>query len=179
MADKADVGRRDVLKHIAGVGSAAPFASTLFSPSAAFAAETSNAVPEGTAPPPPDATPIPAGYQSFSPDEAAFVEAMVNIMCPPDHLTPNGTDCGLATYIDRQLAGGYGKGELFYMRDPWKQGKSQQFLKAGIAAADEAAREKFGKGFVALAVETADACHQLRYCVWRSVEHCASTAAVQ
>jgi hypothetical protein len=63
------------------------------------------------------------------------------------------------------------------MRDPWKQGKPQQFFKAGIAAADEAAREKFGKGFVALAVETADTCHQLRY--WRSVEHCASTAAVQ
>ena len=65
------------------------------------------------------------------------------------------------------------------MRDPWKQGKPQQFFKAGIAAADEAAREKFGKEFVALAVETADACHQLRHCVWRSVEHCASTAAVQ
>ena len=97
-----------------------------------------------------------AGYESLSPDEAAFVEAMVNVMCPPDHLTPNGTDCGLATYIDRQLAGGYGKGERLYMRDPWKQGKPQQgyqlpltpeqFFKAGIAAADEAARKEFRQG---------------------------------
>src|SRR5690348_9612044 len=46
---------------------------------------------------------IPAGYASLSPDEATFVEAVVNVMCPADGLTPSGVDCGLATYIDRQL----------------------------------------------------------------------------
>jgi hypothetical protein len=51
-----------------------------------------------------------AGYQSLGPDEVGFVEALVNVMCPADHLTPNGVDCGLAIYIDRQLAGGFGKG---------------------------------------------------------------------
>ena len=34
----------------------------------------------------------PAGYASLSPDEAAFVEAMVNVMCPADDLTPSGVD---------------------------------------------------------------------------------------
>src|SRR5215813_7586282 len=63
-----------------------------------------------------------AGYQSLSPDEAGFVEAMVNIMCPADSLTPNGVDCGLAIYIDRQLAGGFGKGERLYLQGPWKKG---------------------------------------------------------
>jgi len=36
------------------------------------------------------------GYNSLSPDEAAFVETLVNIMCPADEYTPNGVDCGLA-----------------------------------------------------------------------------------
>jgi gluconate 2-dehydrogenase gamma chain len=43
---------------------------------------------------------------------------MVNVMCPADALTPGGVDCGLAAYIDRQLAGGFGKGARLYMRGP-------------------------------------------------------------
>src|SRR5215470_8852958 len=106
-----------------------------------------------------------AGYQSLSPDETGFVEAMVNIMCPADSLTPSGVDCGLAVYIDRQLAGGFGKGERLYLQGPWRQGKPQhgyqlpltpeQFFKAGVAAADEAARNKFGRNLSDL--EPADA----------------------
>ena len=67
-------------------------------------------------------SPVP-GYLSFGPDEAGFVEAMVNVMCPADALTPGGVDCGLAVYIDRQLAGGFGKGARLYMRGPWREGK--------------------------------------------------------
>ena len=51
---------------------------------------------------------------------------MVNIMCPADALTPNGVDCGLATYIDRQLAGDFGRGLKRYLRGPWIEGKPQQ-----------------------------------------------------
>jgi gluconate 2-dehydrogenase gamma chain len=108
-----------------------------------------------------------AGYQSLSPDEAGFVEAMVNIMCPADGLTPSGVDCGLATYIDRQLAGGFGKGERLYMHGPWKQGKPQhgyqlpltpeQFFKVGVAAANDATQKKFGRGFSDLEPADADA----------------------
>jgi hypothetical protein len=72
-----------------------------------------------------------AGYQSLAPDEAGFVETLVNVMWPADHLTPSGVDCGLAVYIDRQLAGGFGKGERLYMRGPWKPGKPQ----AGLSVA--------------------------------------------
>jgi gluconate 2-dehydrogenase gamma chain len=85
---------------------------------------------------------------------------MVNVMCPADHLTPSGVDCGLATFIDRQLAGGFGKGERLYMRGPWRQGKPEfgyqlplspeQFFKAGVAAADAAAAKNFGKNFAEL-----------------------------
>src|SRR5688500_11809472 len=58
------------------------------------------------------------GYQSFSPDEGAFVEALVNVMCPADNLTPNGVDCGLAIFIDRQLAGDFGRGDRLYRAGP-------------------------------------------------------------
>ena len=101
-------------------------------------------------------SPVP-GYLSFGPDEAGFVEAMVNVMCPADALTPGGVDCGLAAYIDRQLAGGFGKGARLYMRGPWREGKPElgyqlpltpeQFFKAGLAAADAACRKRNGKAF--------------------------------
>jgi gluconate 2-dehydrogenase gamma chain len=76
-------------------------------------------------------------------------------------------DCGLAVYIDRQLAGGFGKGERLYMRGPWKQGKPElgyqlpltpeQYFKAGIAAANEACRQQFAKAFEVLPQRDADA----------------------
>ncbi|UPJ48539.1 gluconate 2-dehydrogenase subunit 3 family protein [Bradyrhizobium sp. 200] len=100
--------------------------------------------------------PVP-GYLSFGPDEAGFVETMVNVMCPADALTPNGVNCGLAVYIDRQLAGGFGKGARLYMRGPWQEGTPElgyqlpltpeQFFKAGLAAADTACQKQYGKRF--------------------------------
>jgi len=107
------------------------------------------------------------GYQSFSPDEAAFVEALVNVMCPADNLTPNGVDCGLATFIDRQLAGDFGRGDRLYRAGPWRGGKPQlgyqlpltpeQFFKAGIAATEAACTRQFGKRFDELSPAEADA----------------------
>jgi len=107
-----------------------------------------------------------AGYQSFGPDEIAFVETMVNVMCPADALTPNGVDCGLATYMDRQLAGAFGRGDRLYRQGPVRKGKPQhgyqlpltpeQFFKAGVGAADAACRQRFAKGFDELEPGQAD-----------------------
>jgi gluconate 2-dehydrogenase gamma chain len=106
------------------------------------------------------------GYLSFGPDEAGFVEVMVNVMCPADALTPGGVDCGLATFIDRQLAGSFGKGARLYMRGPWREGKPElgyqlpltpeQFFKAGLAAADAACQKRNGKGLSELDGSDAD-----------------------
>jgi len=159
--------RRRFLKEIAVVAGAAPLAAGAMSASAA----TDTPSPSEPADPPNAATPSVAraevGYESLSPDEADFVEAMVNVMCPADELTPNGVDCGLSIFIDRQLAGGYGKGEKLYMRGPWRQGKPQlgyqlaltpeQFFKAGIAAANAVCLLQHGKVFSALAETDADA----------------------
>jgi gluconate 2-dehydrogenase gamma chain len=113
----------------------------------------------------PTSNPAP-GYQSLGPDEAAFVEALVNVMCPADDLTPAGVDCGLAVYIDRQLAGGFGKGERLYMRGPWRQGKPElgyqlpltpeQYFKAGVIAANAICSKRFAKAFDVLSPTDAD-----------------------
>src|SRR5271166_1991604 len=42
--------------------------------------------------------------------EAAFVSAAVDAFIPADELSPSGTDCGVVTFIDRQLAGAWGAG---------------------------------------------------------------------
>src|SRR5258706_590181 len=57
------------------------------------------------------AAPASPGYAFLNIEEAAFVEALVDHMVPADDLTPKGTDIGLHIYIDRALAGGWGKGE--------------------------------------------------------------------
>jgi gluconate 2-dehydrogenase gamma chain len=106
-------------------------------------------------------------YHSLGPDEAAFIEALINIMCPADEFSPNGVDCGLAIYIDRQLAGPYGQGDGRYQRGPFKQGKPElglqlpltpeQFCKAGIAAVNLACIRDHGATFDQLAPASAEA----------------------
>jgi len=96
-------------------------------------------------------------YQSLGPDEATFVEALVNVMCPADAYTPAGVDCGLATYMDRQLAGSFGQGAGRYQRGPFRTGKPElglqlpqtpeQFFKGGLAAANAACIRDRGKPF--------------------------------
>lgn len=105
------------------------------------------------------------GYLCFSPDEAAFVEALVEVMCPADDLTPGGIDCGLAHFMDRQLAGPFGKGDRLYRRGPWRPGRAEdgyqlpltpeQFFKAGIKAANQACHATHRRAFPELTAEEA------------------------
>lgn len=115
----------------------------------------------------PAANPSADTYHSLGPGEAAFIEALVNVMCPADGLSPSGVDCGLAIYIDRQLAGPYGKGDGRYQRAPFRHGKPQlglqlpltpeQFCRAGIAAVDAVCARDHGAPFAALRAAEADA----------------------
>ncbi len=88
-------------------------------------------------------------------------------MCPADDLTPDGVACGLATYMDRQMAGGFGNGERLYMEGPWQAGKPEQgyqlpldpagFFRAGLAAAQGACQAANGKKLEQLAPAQRDA----------------------
>jgi gluconate 2-dehydrogenase gamma chain len=148
MKDKG-VGRRDFLKS-AVVGGAAAASSAIATPQAVSA----------QAPAVPAALP-PATYAFLNLEEAAFVEALVDHMIPADELTPKGTDLGINIYIDRALAGAWGKGDRLYMQGPWKPGVPSQgyqlpltpaqLYRAGIAATNAHCRKTYGKSFDKLA----------------------------
>ena len=97
------------------------------------------------------------GYAFLNLEEAAFVEALVDHMVPADELTPKGTDLGINIYIDRALAGGWGKGDRLYMQGPWKHGAPSQgyqlpltpaqLYRAGIEATNAHCRKTYGKTF--------------------------------
>lgn len=155
--------RRGFLKRVAAVALSAPLGSGLVA-----RAETAGTAPATPAAADAAAVSGPApGYASLSPDEAGFLEAMVNVMCPADPLTPNGVDCGLAAFIDRQLAGDFGRGARLYRQGPWPAGKPElgyqlpltpeQYFKAGVAAASDTCRQAHGKSFEELLPAEADA----------------------
>ena len=143
--------RRGFLRQVAGATAALPFTHALVATPVAppIAAPAISLQVEST-------PPI-VGYVCFSQTEAAFVEAMVEIMCPADELTRGGVECGLAIYIDRQLAGDFGRGSKRYARGPWQQGKPQQgyqlpmtpeqHFKAGVEAANDTCMARYGKPF--------------------------------
>jgi gluconate 2-dehydrogenase gamma chain len=78
----------------------------------------------GTATPPVQVRPGP--WTFFTADEAALVEAAVDRLIPPDDLGPGGKDAGCAVFIDRQLAGPYGRSDGLYTKPPFMPGASTQ-----------------------------------------------------
>jgi gluconate 2-dehydrogenase gamma chain len=137
------LGRRDFLKGAVVGGAAAATATPAMLPDTAQAQQAS--------------TPAAAGYAYFNLDEAAFVEAVVDHMVPADELTPKGTDVGINVYIDRALAGGWGKGDRLYMQGPWALGTANQgyqlplkpaeLYRVGVQRSNAYCRKTFGKDF--------------------------------
>ena len=108
--------RRDFLKTVGTVGATGIAAAVGVDASAEpQAAPAAAAAPSTSAP-------VSHAYTFLTAPEAAFIEAAVDRMIPPDSLTPGGTDCGVATFIDRQLAGAWGSGDRMYMQGPWQKG---------------------------------------------------------
>jgi gluconate 2-dehydrogenase gamma chain len=89
--------------------------------------------------------------------EAAFFSAAADTIIPADDLTPAGTDCGVVSFIDRQLAGAWGGGAKMYRGGPFRRGKPEQgyqlpltpreFFAAGIVATNAWSRKLYGKEF--------------------------------
>jgi gluconate 2-dehydrogenase gamma chain len=138
------LGRRDFLKGAVVGGAAA-------------ATTTTGLELTTTAQAQPAAAPAAAGYAFLNIEEAAFVEALVDHMVPLDDLTPKGTDIGINIYIDRALAGAWGKGDRLYNQGPWKPGVPSQgyqlpltpaqLYRAGIAATNAHCQKAYGKPF--------------------------------
>jgi gluconate 2-dehydrogenase gamma chain len=139
--------RRNFLKS-AVVSGAAAATGTLPQPASAQQRAT---------PPQPAAPAADNTYAFLNPNEAAFVEALVNHMVPADEFSPKGTAIGVNIYIDRALAGAWGKGDRLYMQGPWKLGTPSQgyqlpltpaqLYRAGIAATNEHCQKAYGRPF--------------------------------
>lgn len=148
--DREPPARRLFLRQLGGASGAAAFAApALLGGLASPLASAQDAAAR------PSADARSSAYLSLGPQEAACVEALVNLMCPADALTPNGVDCGLHLYIDRQLAGAWGRGDQLYRQGPWQPGKPQhgyqspltpeQHFKAGLAVLRREAQRRTGK----------------------------------
>ena len=109
----------------------------------------------------------PGPWMFFTSDEASLVEAIVDRIIPPDERGPGGKDAGCAVFIDRQLAGPYGRSEGQYMRPPFMPGTATQGYqnsdapgaryRAGLKALDDHLKINFaGKAFRDLAVADQD-----------------------
>ena len=104
---------------------------------------------------------LPGAWLFFTASEAAAVEALADRIIPPDPQTPGGKEAGCAVYLDRQMAGAYGRGEGLYNRPPYMMGAKQQgsqsdvgvarTYREGLAALDKYCRASYsGKSFVDL-----------------------------
>ena len=100
---------------------------------------------EGTADAPPGATG--SGYTYFTPVEATFIEAAVARLIPNDEVGPGGVEANVHFFLDRQLAGPFGRGDHYYLGGPWPKGTPEQgyqsrfspaqLYRAAIAAIDQ------------------------------------------
>ncbi|HWC44973.1 MAG TPA: gluconate 2-dehydrogenase subunit 3 family protein, partial [Casimicrobiaceae bacterium] len=68
----------------------------------------------------------PGQFAYLTPVEYTFVQAAVSRLIPDDELGPGAKEAGVATFIDRQLSGPYGRAETWYMQGPWKEGTKEQ-----------------------------------------------------
>ncbi len=148
--------RRDFLKTVGTVGATGIAAAVGGDVSAEAQAQAAAGTRSASAP-------VSHAYTFLTAPEAAFIEAAVDRLIPADDLTPGGTDCGVATFIDRQLAGAWGSGDRMYMQGPWDKGVPTQgyqspltpaeFFRAGIAATNAYCRKTLQREFDRLTVD--------------------------
>jgi gluconate 2-dehydrogenase gamma chain len=100
-------------------------------------------------------------WQFFTGEEGRAMEAIADRIIPPDPQTPGGKDAGCAVFIDRQLAGPYGRQEGLYIRPPFQTGARNQgpqsetgptaMYRTALAALDRACKAHYaGKAFADL-----------------------------
>ena len=105
----------------------------------------------------PPAAAAPGPWLFFTGEEGRMVEALADRIIPPDPETPGGKDSGSAIFIDRQLAGSYGRQDGLYVKPPFlngarnqghqsERGPAQEY-RAGLAALNGACKAKLGKAF--------------------------------
>src|SRR5579859_1724345 len=152
MAEDPKMGRREFL-------TAAGAAAAVLAPAQLAEAQQAQPVTPSATPPAAAsaAPPVDEPLLTLTATEHAFFAAAADTIIPADNLSPSGSDCGVANFIDRQLAGAYGTGARLYRQGPFPKGKPEQgyqlslnpreFFRAGVASANEFTRKTYGKDF--------------------------------
>lgn len=148
------IARRQFLARAGVAGTAAAAAPLALMPQPAPAATPVQQIAQAKTP---AAAPAVDTYQALNATEQAFIQAAVDTFVPADKLSPSGTECGLAVFIDRQLAGAWGNGARFYRSGPFLKGKPEhgyqlplvpiEFFRQGIAETNAWTRKTRGKDF--------------------------------
>jgi gluconate 2-dehydrogenase gamma chain len=143
------VPRRSFLK---GAGAAGTLAATVLTGALPRPAEAQSAPAPAAQP-----APAPEPMLTLTATEGAFLSAAYDTIIPADALSPSGTDCGLVTYIDRQLAGAWGSGARMYRNGPFIPSKAEygyqlplsprEYFAAGIKATNAWTTKTYGKEF--------------------------------
>jgi len=106
-------------------------------------------------------------WEFFTGEEGRAMEAIADCVIPPDPETPGAREAGCAVFIDRQLAGPYGRQDGLYIRPPFLTGtKSQgsqseagpaQKYREALGSFDRACKSKYsGKAFADLSAAEQD-----------------------
>jgi gluconate 2-dehydrogenase gamma chain len=111
----------------------------------------------------------PARLRALTKDQAALVGAMADRIWPRDGDSPSATELGVVTYVDGQLAGGWGAGERFYRQGPFREPETsghgyqlsltpRDVYRDVLPKIDEHAKSTYGgKAFADLAAKDQDA----------------------
>ncbi len=84
----------------------------------------------GKAQPPND---FDAARRFLTDQERTFLTAAVDRLIPADD-TPSASELGVVDYIDFQLAGAYGRGDIYYLQPPFQTGLATQGYQAEAPA---------------------------------------------
>ena len=116
------LSRRGFLAGISSIAVAAPLAARDYSGSVPWRPKESV---------PPEAFDPEVTF--FTEDERAFVTAAVDQLIPADDF-PSASELGVVGFIDFQLAGAFGRGEIYYLEGPFKNGLPTQGYQAQAPA---------------------------------------------
>jgi gluconate 2-dehydrogenase gamma chain len=106
-------------------------------------------------------------FKFFTAVERSFIEAAVDRLIPPDPVGPGAVEANVPFFIDRQLAGPFGRGDHYYLGGPWKKGAPEQgyqlrfspaqLYRAAIKAIDDYSTANFsGSAFAKLGAADKD-----------------------
>jgi len=127
MATKVNLQRRKLLISSVAAGVAGAAVAMVHDGELGAPPQTiRGAVPwkEGTADSPPGVSG--SDYAYFTALEAEFIEAAVARLIPHDDVGPGAVEANVPFFLDRQLAGPFGRGDHFYLGGPWAKGTPEQ-----------------------------------------------------